>query len=78
MNVFRDFNRVGVTTLIASHDQGLMARYASRTLRIDPGKFADSHGPATPPSDAGQPASSGPSRASGRTEPGMGNPGASS
>jgi len=69
-----------VTTLIASHDQGLMARYASRTLRIDPGKFADSHGPATPPSPppaTGQSASN-PSRASGRTEPGMGTPGASS
>ena len=48
MNVFRDFNRVGVTTLIASHDQELMARYATRTLRIDPGKFADSQGDATP------------------------------
>jgi cell division transport system ATP-binding protein len=43
MNVFRDFNRVGVTTLIASHDQELMAHYAERVLRIDPGKFADSH-----------------------------------
>lgn len=41
MNVFRDFNQVGVTTLIASHDQGLMSRYASRTLRIDAGRFAD-------------------------------------
>src|SRR5690606_9596520 len=28
MEVFRDFNRVGVTTLIASHDLNLMARYA--------------------------------------------------
>jgi len=44
MNVFRDFNRVGVTLLIASHDQELMARYATRTLRIDNGKFADSQG----------------------------------
>ncbi|MDQ2137912.1 ATP-binding cassette domain-containing protein [Alcaligenaceae bacterium A4P071] len=44
MNVFRDFNRVGVTLLIASHDQELMARYATRTLRIDNGKFADSKG----------------------------------
>ena len=54
MNVFRDFNRVGVTTLIASHDQELMARYATRTLRIDPGKFSDSHGPATPAPAAGE------------------------
>ncbi len=41
MNVFRDFNRVGVTTLIASHDQELMAHYAQRVLRIEPGRFAD-------------------------------------
>ena len=54
MNVFRDFNHVGVTTLIASHDQELMARYATRTLRIDPGKFSDSHGPATPAPAAGE------------------------
>ncbi|MBB5215792.1 cell division ATP-binding protein FtsE [Parapusillimonas granuli] len=42
MEVFRDFNRVGVTTLIASHDLPLMAAYANRTLRIDAGKFTDS------------------------------------
>src|SRR5690606_22761632 len=41
MDVFRDFNRVGVTTLIASHDHGLMAKYAHRTLRIDAGRFSD-------------------------------------
>ncbi len=41
MSVFKDFNRVGVTTLIASHDEALMAEYASRTFRIDPGKFSD-------------------------------------
>ncbi|MCY1314135.1 hypothetical protein D9M70_647430 [compost metagenome] len=63
MNVFRDFNRVGVTTLIASHDQELMAGYASRTLRIEPGKFADSHGVQTP--DAGAV----------RAAPGYGQPG---
>ncbi|KDC40912.1 cell division ATP-binding protein FtsE [Bordetella bronchiseptica GA96-01] len=44
MNVFRDFNRVGVTTLIASHDQDLMARYATRTLSIEHGRFHDTHG----------------------------------
>lgn len=44
MNVFRDFNRVGVTTLIASHDQALMASYANRVLLIEPGRFQDSHG----------------------------------
>ena len=41
MDVFRDFNRVGVTTLIASHDRALMAGYASRTLLVEPGKFTD-------------------------------------
>lgn len=44
MEVFRDFNRVGVTTLIASHDRALMAAYATRTLRIDLGKFSDMKG----------------------------------
>jgi len=41
MEVFRDFNRVGVTTLIASHDEPLMAQHANRTLRLEPGKFID-------------------------------------
>ncbi len=44
MDVFRDFNQVGVTTLIASHDTALMARYARRTLRIDAGRFEDMPG----------------------------------
>jgi len=44
MEVFRDFNRVGVTTLIASHDRALMASYASRTLRIEAGRFSDMPG----------------------------------
>lgn len=50
MNVFRDFNRVGVTTLISSHDTELMSGYANRALVIpEPGKFLDSHpSPATP------------------------------
>ena len=42
MSVFKDFNRVGVTTLIASHDDDLMAEYATRAFKIEPGKFADS------------------------------------
>lgn len=41
MDVFLDFNRVGVTTLIASHDHQLMANYARRTMRIDNGRFVD-------------------------------------
>jgi cell division transport system ATP-binding protein len=42
MSVFKDFNRVGVTTVIASHDDALMAEYATRAFKIEPGKFADS------------------------------------
>jgi cell division transport system ATP-binding protein len=41
-----------------------MAGYATRTLRIEPGKFADSHGGAQPP-EAG----------AGRAAPGHGQPG---
>ncbi|MGG4605511.1 ATP-binding cassette domain-containing protein [Alcaligenaceae bacterium 429] len=41
MDVFLDFNRVGVTTLIASHDRALMAQYARRTLLIEEGRFSD-------------------------------------
>ena len=41
MDVFRDFNQVGVTTLIASHDTALMGHYAQRTLHIDGGRFND-------------------------------------
>ncbi|HLV28429.1 MAG TPA: ATP-binding cassette domain-containing protein [Burkholderiaceae bacterium] len=44
MDVFRDFNRVGVTTLIASHDRTLMASYALRTMRIEGGRFTDTPG----------------------------------
>ncbi|HEX7385989.1 MAG TPA: ATP-binding cassette domain-containing protein [Castellaniella sp.] len=44
MDVFRDFNRVGVTTLIASHDTDLMAHYAQRTLHIAEGRFNDTPG----------------------------------
>lgn len=44
MTVFRDFNQVGVTTLIASHDRTLMASYATRMLHIDAGRFTDTRG----------------------------------
>jgi cell division transport system ATP-binding protein len=40
MAMFRDFNRVGVTVMIATHDLGLAARFASRTLRLDHGSIA--------------------------------------
>jgi cell division transport system ATP-binding protein len=41
MNVFKDFNQVGVTTLVATHDEDLMAEYAQRVLVIEPGRFRD-------------------------------------
>lgn len=41
LEVFRDFNRVGVTTLIASHDMPLLQRHANRTLLLELGRFKD-------------------------------------
>lgn len=41
LEVFKDFNRVGVTTLIASHDRHLLNYYSNRTLLVEPGKFTD-------------------------------------
>lgn len=41
MAVFRDFNQVGVTTLVATHDEDLMAQYAQRVFVIEPGRFRD-------------------------------------
>ena len=38
MEMVRDFNRVGVTVMIATHDLALAARFASRTLRLDHGR----------------------------------------
>lgn len=39
MNLFRDFNSVGVTTLIASHDRDLVARFGRRTLQLEHGRL---------------------------------------
>jgi len=41
MDVFRDFNQVGVTTLVATHDEDLMAQYAHRVFVVEPGRFRD-------------------------------------
>lgn len=41
MNVFKDFNHAGVTTLVATHDEELMAEYAQRVFVIEPGRFRD-------------------------------------
>lgn len=40
LDVFVGFNRVGVTVLIATHDQALIERYGSRVLRLEEGRIA--------------------------------------
>ncbi|MCC6608371.1 MAG: ATP-binding cassette domain-containing protein [Burkholderiales bacterium] len=40
LEIFRAFNQVGVTVLVATHDQSLVARFASRVLRLDHGRLA--------------------------------------
>ena len=40
LDAFVGFNQVGVTVLIATHDQGLIARYGRRVLRLEGGKLA--------------------------------------
>src|SRR5262245_51608451 len=39
LDIFVEFNRVGVTVLIASHDQALIERYGKRVLRLDGGRI---------------------------------------
>jgi cell division transport system ATP-binding protein len=41
IEVFRDFNREGVTTLIATHDESLIADYATRVLHVQQGRVSD-------------------------------------
>ena len=38
LEIFVAFHQVGVTVLISSHDQGLIARYGKRVLRLDGGR----------------------------------------
>jgi cell division transport system ATP-binding protein len=40
LDVFVGFNQVGVTVLIATHDQSLIARYGRRVLRLEEGRIA--------------------------------------
>jgi len=40
LDVFVGFNQVGVTVLIATHDQGLVGRYGKRVLRLEEGRIA--------------------------------------
>lgn len=40
LEIFRAFNQVGVTVLVATHDQALVSRYASRVIALDHGRLA--------------------------------------
>jgi cell division transport system ATP-binding protein len=40
VDVFVGFNQVGVTVLIATHDQGLFERYGRRLLKLEQGRIA--------------------------------------
>ncbi len=39
LDIFVEFHRVGVTVLIATHDQALVAQYGARLLRLDAGRI---------------------------------------
>lgn len=41
MRLFQDFNRVGVTVIIASHDLGLIRRLGHRVLTLEQGRLID-------------------------------------
>jgi cell division transport system ATP-binding protein len=49
MNIFKRFNEVGVTVLIASHDIHLIERYGLRRVIIEGGRAVGSGEPAPPP-----------------------------
>jgi cell division transport system ATP-binding protein len=40
LDIFVAFNQVGVTVLLATHDQGLVERYGKRVLNLKDGKLA--------------------------------------
>ena len=40
MNIFKRFNEVGVTVLIASHDVGLIERFGMRRVMLEGGRVA--------------------------------------
>jgi cell division transport system ATP-binding protein len=42
MNIFRRFNEVGVTVLVASHDVYLLEHFAVRRVRLEGGRIVDS------------------------------------
>lgn len=46
IEIFRQFNRVGVTALISTHDETLLAGHATRVIRLDRGRLVESATPA--------------------------------
>jgi cell division transport system ATP-binding protein len=44
VEIFAAFNQVGVTVLIASHDQALIARFGKRILHLEEGRIRESVG----------------------------------
>ncbi|TSH98533.1 ATP-binding cassette domain-containing protein [Verticiella sediminum] len=44
IEVFRDFNRVGVTMLIATHDRALLAEHTHRVLHVENGRVRNEPG----------------------------------
>lgn len=44
VDIFVEFNQVGVTVLIATHDQALVARYGKRILRLEDGRIEEASG----------------------------------
>ncbi len=41
MEIFRSFNQVGVTVLVATHDLALAERFATRVVRLDHGRVVE-------------------------------------
>ena len=39
LRIFREFHRVGVTVLVATHDETLVGQYPGRMLRLDHGSL---------------------------------------
>lgn len=40
LEIFADFNKVGITVLVATHDEALIGRFAKRVLRLAGGRLA--------------------------------------
>jgi cell division transport system ATP-binding protein len=53
MHLFRRFNEVGVTVVIASHDVHLLQRFAVRRIRLEAGRVVESGEAVTRPAGGG-------------------------